>query len=584
MLRSRSSALWLVLLWMLVVPAASMAQAKPGPRIALLIANSDYRLPSDKLAGPQHDANLVARALAGQGFAGLETEQSPTILRNLSREEMWQALRRFKASLANAGPNAMGFFYYAGHGSSDATGSDNFMLPVDTADIGAWAPGGRDEAMRSAVSVRGVTELVSDVADTDELRPAIVIVVDACRTSPGSTPGIRGGGAFTRMVMPDNALPPGVLVALSTRIGQAAPDAGHYAKVLAKQISVNGGKSVATVFDDVKTEVFQSTGRSQLPVSQSQITRRVCFAACTEVREAEMDPEEARIVLRNLRGQAESAYDRFRRADGVLSCPKLASELGVALDQSKRAEDEGRFKAAYQWLGLVASQAGTAGSRLGVVAQRARQDLDRFAAAKADSERDLAFYDRDARTHEAQLTELRQSAQEARANRKRDAQSRLDEAQKELDGSSASVEQQRARIAEGAARPARDSDDATTKRIGLDQLRESHELAQVNYRRALSAVDAAKRALVEAETENGIDRSKKRYVDAAQSRVQRTIAARSLLSSAIDEASHLAQSGKPGLAAELLTQARGEASSLEQGSPVRRRTLSVQSATVPICE
>jgi uncharacterized caspase-like protein len=140
-----------------------------------------------------------------------------------------------------AGPGAVGFFYYSGHGASD--GSANYLIPVDvkTTETGAlW-----DESLR-------LTEITRKLKA--EAGNATHFVVDACRntvklTQPGSRAVVQSKGFVP--VAQEN----GMLIAYATAEGELASDvgagAGPYTRVLAEEI-VKPGIEAVVMFRSVQ--------------------------------------------------------------------------------------------------------------------------------------------------------------------------------------------------------------------------------------------------------------------------------------------------------------------------------------------
>ena len=106
------------LLMLLVVPAASGAAP---PRIALVIGNGGYTGTAPPLANPPADARLMTRALEASGFEVFE-------LIDADQRQMRNAIREFGIRLDDAGDDAVGLFYYAGHGVQ--VGGANYLIPV----------------------------------------------------------------------------------------------------------------------------------------------------------------------------------------------------------------------------------------------------------------------------------------------------------------------------------------------------------------------------------------------------------------------------------------------------------------------
>ena len=98
------------------------SQARADGRIALLIGNEEYATEIGRLANPHNDVALLERTLKGLGF-------EVTIAKDASLGALTRAVNAYARRIQSAGPGAIGFFYYSGHGASD--GSTNYLIPVD---------------------------------------------------------------------------------------------------------------------------------------------------------------------------------------------------------------------------------------------------------------------------------------------------------------------------------------------------------------------------------------------------------------------------------------------------------------------
>jgi formylglycine-generating enzyme required for sulfatase activity len=223
-----------IVLLIALLPSPLRAEA----RIALLVGNEAYASEIGRLANPHNDVALLAGALKGLGFevvtvhdAGLGT--------------LHQAINAYGRRLQAAGSNAVGFFYYSGHGASD--GSTNYLIPVDvkTTETGElW-----DQSLQLTEITR---KLKRDAGNATHF-----VVFDACRntlklTQPGSRAVVQSKGFVP--VAQEN----GMLVAYATAEGELASDvgagAGPYAKVLAEEINAPGVEAVM-MFRNVQRRV-----------------------------------------------------------------------------------------------------------------------------------------------------------------------------------------------------------------------------------------------------------------------------------------------------------------------------------------
>ena len=92
----------------LFLPTSVFAQTEK--RIALLIGNKDYKAGVGALTNPLNDIRIVGEALKAVGFEVLKPVE------NAPRSAMLIAIHAFAAKLKAAGPDAVGFLYYSGHG------------------------------------------------------------------------------------------------------------------------------------------------------------------------------------------------------------------------------------------------------------------------------------------------------------------------------------------------------------------------------------------------------------------------------------------------------------------------------------
>src|SRR5208337_91059 len=93
---------------MMVLCGGAAANAEEA-RIALLIGNQNYAEKVGPLKNPHSDVALIEAALQRLGF-------TVTVVKEESYRDMAGALKRHVAGLRKAGPGAIGFFYYSGHG------------------------------------------------------------------------------------------------------------------------------------------------------------------------------------------------------------------------------------------------------------------------------------------------------------------------------------------------------------------------------------------------------------------------------------------------------------------------------------
>ena len=239
-------ALALVFLMLVAVPAAQAEK-----RIALLIGNKDYKPGVGALVNPLNDVRIVGEALKAVGFEVLIPAQ------NVRRAQMLRALYEFAAKLKAAGPDAVGFLYYSGHGIASA--GENYLIPVDV-----------DEPSTVELSVQGVKQSeVLAILRNEAPNAAHYLVIDACRNT---LQGARGGKGFLPVGQQS-----GVLVAFAAEPGKTASDTGHgsgpYAAALAAEL-VRPGQSDLIMFHRVRVAVMDKTNGDQVPWTEDGIQRR----------------------------------------------------------------------------------------------------------------------------------------------------------------------------------------------------------------------------------------------------------------------------------------------------------------------
>jgi hypothetical protein len=228
-------------------------------RVALVIGNSTYENVA-ALPNPERDANLVADALKRTGF------KSVTLLTNLRKDALISALRDFAARAETAD---WAVVYYAGHGME--VGGINYLIPTDTKiavdrDIGFEAV--------------PLEQVLNAAERAKKLR---LVVLDACRDNPFASQMKRTLTVASRSVSQGlAAVEPeaGTLVVYAARDGEIALDGdginSPFASALVKNLPTPG-LEVRRLFDFVRDDVMEATGRKQKPFSYGSISGRQDF-------------------------------------------------------------------------------------------------------------------------------------------------------------------------------------------------------------------------------------------------------------------------------------------------------------------
>jgi uncharacterized caspase-like protein len=97
----------------LIVLATVAGPASAAERFALLIGNEACSPAIRALANPQKDVVLLEPALKSLGF-------KVTTVHDAGIATLIQAINAYARRVHEAGPNAVGFFYYSGHGAQNA--------------------------------------------------------------------------------------------------------------------------------------------------------------------------------------------------------------------------------------------------------------------------------------------------------------------------------------------------------------------------------------------------------------------------------------------------------------------------------
>lgn len=238
-------------------------EAAAGKRLALLIGNQKYTEAVGPLTNPHNDIVLVGAALGEVGF-------KVHSVKDASRLNVLSAVRNFGKKLRAAGPNAVGFFYYSGHGAAETEIGPNYLIPTnvqDTEDSAIW-----DES----VPLRKIITLLKQSAP----QAAHFIVFDACRNELKT----RHKSVSKGFVAEHQEA--GVYIAFATAQNQKASDlgdaSGPYAKALATEL-VKPGRDHLHVFHSIRKIVHAETG--QMPWVRDGLVSEIYFASRKSVNE-----------------------------------------------------------------------------------------------------------------------------------------------------------------------------------------------------------------------------------------------------------------------------------------------------------
>ena len=253
----------LAVLWVcLIVSAGGLAPrgAWAADRIALIVGNGAYSTISP-LENPVSDAELMARSLEDVGFR-------VTLLTDADLATFKGAVADFGRALRDAGPDATGLFYYAGHGVQSF--GANYLLPTDTR---VTDPADLDFVALEAQSV--LRQMFSARNRTN------IVILDACRNNPFENIPDFGDNGLAEMKAPT-----GTFLAYATEPGGVALDGtgsnSPFSAALAREMRTPG-RPIEEVFRNVRVAVLQETGGAQTPWDTSSLTTEFAFVEAEPV-------------------------------------------------------------------------------------------------------------------------------------------------------------------------------------------------------------------------------------------------------------------------------------------------------------
>ncbi len=223
------------------------ASAADGRRIALVVGNSHYA--ASPLANPANDAKLMASTLQGLGF-------EVRLVQDGNQAGMKRAIQDFGASLEQAGPSAVGLFFYAGHGVQ--LNGRNYLIPV-----GASIARDADVDIE-AVSADWVIEQMRYARNRLNF-----VILDACRNNPFVRSFRSADRGLARM-----DAPAGVLIAYSTAPGDVAADGdgsnSPYSEALTRAMR-DSDQPAELMFKQAREVVRRQTQERQTPWEASSL-------------------------------------------------------------------------------------------------------------------------------------------------------------------------------------------------------------------------------------------------------------------------------------------------------------------------
>ena len=274
------------------IAAALLATpASAAERVALVVGNSAYEKISP-LRNPVNDVTLIANTLRTLGFDVLEKTDA-------TQEDLKSAIREFGKRLRTAGSDAVGLFYFAGHGVQ--SGEHNYLIPLG-------APIEEEADLEfEAVPARWVLGRMEAAGNALNL-----VILDACRNNPYKSRFRTGSRGLSRMEAPT-----GSLIAYSAGPGSVAVDGegrnSPYALALKDAMEVSGLK-VEEVFKRVRNSVLKETAEIQTPWEESSLRGDFYFRGGAS---AGSTPEPDEQPRPSLDARAKAAYEAAERINTI---------------------------------------------------------------------------------------------------------------------------------------------------------------------------------------------------------------------------------------------------------------------------
>jgi len=319
----------------LILLALLAGPLRAEDRIALIVGNSNYgSVPA--LDNPSRDARLVGQTLEGLGFKVM-------LLIDATQVELKRGIAQFGRDLRDAGSDATGLFYYAGHGVQSF--GSNYLLPVDVslsdaADLDLVAVEAQS-VLRQMFSARNKTNIV---------------ILDACRNNPFSDiPAFNDNG------LAEMQAPTGTFLAYATAPGAVALDGtggnSPFTQSLAR-LMTTPGLPIEQMFKQVRVDVIAETSGRQTPWDASSLTSDFAFAAEAPMSAADREAQEfwksveasrdpVQIML-FLRGYGESIYAEEARSllSEVMEAELAGKKQPVATPQGPTDAERAMFESA----------------------------------------------------------------------------------------------------------------------------------------------------------------------------------------------------------------------------------------------
>jgi len=242
-----------LVLTLILIECSIMAQERAirpveeNLRQALVIGNANYAH-TGVLRNPVNDAKAISSMLRSLGF-------TVTAITDADQPQMDLAIRKFGEELR--GSDAIGLFYYAGHGTQIK--GENYLLPVEI-----------NPSTEADVRYRGVPvgQLLGQMEEAGNNMN--IVILDACRNNP-----FPRSFRSTDRGLAQVTAPTGSFISYATAPGQVADDGkgdnGLFTSKLLQHMPTPNLK-LEEVFKRVRIDVQKESGGEQVPWDASSVT------------------------------------------------------------------------------------------------------------------------------------------------------------------------------------------------------------------------------------------------------------------------------------------------------------------------
>ncbi len=385
----------LVALCALILVTCLNGAALADRRVALVIGNSHYTIPSLVLSNPASDAEDVAAALRDLGFEVIYKT-------DLDKRGFEAAMAQF-ARLATDTDAAL--FYYAGHALQYQ--GRNYLMPIDA-------------ELEDEVSLRYQMMMIDDIrAALDRASGVKIMILDACRNSPvvdrlrkriaGQSRSVENTRGLARIDKTQ-----GMVVAFATAADDVAADGSGrnspYTAALLKRLR-EPGLEIEIMFRRIAADVNAQTNGRQRPETYISLLNEYYLNQKDQILWDQIKESEDPAAFRNFVDRFPSSTKSFDAQRRLNLLERTAQEAARA-----RAEEEARVR-------VSAAERARADQQ----AAREREEIERLRLAKIaqdKTEREAAEREAAERMQLA-LRERERAQREAARVREDDERTRL---------------------------------------------------------------------------------------------------------------------------------------------------------------